>query len=197
MNTTQIQRSIMQQIEIHSGLDQHRDYFGISKIGDCPHHAVMEYLHGVACTEEAHRMCFAGYEHEMSIMELLVLAGIVTVQGLEVVAPFDSRFRGHIDALTCDDDLLEIKSVSTQKFQQVMESGKPLKKHVMQVQLYMRYGGWHQTFVVYRCRETYQHMVIRAPYIQSAAEHYEEKAKKILHCIDNNQIPDCECRRCK
>lgn len=197
MNATQIQRWLKEQIEIHSGLDQHRDYFGISKIGDCPHHAVIEYLKGMQISEEAHRMCFAGYEHERSILELLAWAGCAKLLTVEVIAPFDQRFRGHIDSLTISDDLLEIKSVSTQKFQQVIEASKPLKKHAMQVQLYMRYGHWRQAFVVYRNRETYEHYVCRVPYFEESARRYEEKAIRILACIDRGEIPPCECGWCK
>jgi len=197
MNASLLQVGLIQQIERKSGLDQHRDYLGISKIAECPRAAVREYFHGPSLTEQAYRMCFAGYEHERSIIELLAQARLAKPITVEVVAPFDERLRGHTDALTMDDDLLEIKSVSVTKFQQVVRSTKALQKHFAQVQLYMRYGDWRQTFIVYRCRETYEHIVVRAPYVPIQAERYEQKAMMMLRYIDRNELPTCECGRCK
>jgi hypothetical protein len=197
MNSTKLHNAITQQIAIRSGLDQHRNYLGISKIGDCPRHAVLEYLHGVRLTEDAHRMCFAGYEQEASVIELLAQIKLAYASGQEVIAPFDSRFRGHIHALTVDGDLVEIKSVSVDKYQKVLIDRQVLRKHYMQVQLYMRYGGWQRTHIIYRCRETYEHIVICVPYAESKAEKYEQKAKMMLSFIDRKEIPPCECGRCK
>lgn len=197
MNASAILDGLTHQLTASAGLDQHRNYLGISKISDCPRVAVREYFDGPSLTEQAYRMCFAGYEHELSIVELLARAGIAFWSGKEVVAPFDPRLRGHIDALTRDDDLLEIKSVSTFKFAEVRKNKKVLKPHFIQVQLYLRYGPWQQAFVVYRNRETYEHQVIRVPYVAIQAERYEEKARMMLRYIDRNELPSCECGRCE
>jgi hypothetical protein len=193
-----IQAALDEQITRDSGLDPHRDYLGISKVIDCPRRAVKEFLYGMTdLSDTAHRMCFAGYEHERSVIELLSHAGIVHYAGIEVTAPFDKRLKGHIDAQSVDGDLIEIKSVSTVKFQKVNESGKALRRHFLQVQLYMRYGHWQQAFVIYRCRETYEHKVIRVPYVPSQADRLEEKAKLMLAFIDREELPACECGHCQ
>lgn len=197
MNSISISNALTQQIAIRSGLDRHRDYLGISKVGDCPRQAVREFFNGVTVTTDAHRMCFAGYEQETSIIELLAQQNIAWAFGQEVVAPFDSRLRGHIDALTGDGDLIEIKSVSTDKFNIVNQLREPLRKHYIQVQLYMRYGRWQRTHVIYRCRETYEHIVLCVAYSDSKAAKYEQKAKLMLDAIDRHELPACECRRCR
>ena len=194
MKIDTLETKIAEQIIKASGLDLHRDYLGISKISDCPRVAVREYRNGITATEQAYRMSFAGYEQERSVIGLL--DGIITQINLEVVAPFDGRFKGHVDAVS-ENSLIEIKSVSVNKFQKVIESGRALRSHFLQVQLYMRYGGWVQTFIIYRCRETYEHKIIRVPYIQAEADKLEAKAKRILACIDSGEMPPCECGRCR
>jgi hypothetical protein len=192
-----LQDALAATIRFKSGLQQHRDYLGISKVAGCPRAGVREYFNGPSTDDGAHRMCFAGYEHEMSIIELLNHAGLIKVMTVEVVAPFDNRLRGHIDSLTIDDDLIEIKSVTLRKFADVTKTSKALQKHFIQVQLYMRYGGWTQAFVVYRCRETYDHKVVRVPYVPVQAERFEQKAMMMLRYIDRNELPTCECGYCK
>jgi hypothetical protein len=199
MNPSFIENSLGQYISTNSGLDQHRDYLGISKIAGCPRRTVKEFLYGLINPDDiSHRMCFAGYEQERSIREILIAQGVMMepVVYAEIAAPFDKRLKGHIDGMTRDGDLIEIKSVSARKYQKVIETGKSLTDHFIQCQLYMRYGGMKQAFIVYRCRETYEHRVIRIPYKPEQAEKFERKAKRILEFIDREELPDCECGRC-
>ena len=195
----EIQNTLTQQIAANSGLDQHREYLGISKISGCPRAAYNEYFDGVGEISEAtHRFCFAGYEQERSVLSLLQKSGIGCMDnGYGVIAPFDDRLCGHIDGLTLDNDLLEIKSLTVDKFERIRKEMKASYKHFIQVQLYMRYGGWRQCFTVYRCRETYEHLVIPVMYNERQAEKAENKAKAILAAIDAKVPPACECGRCK
>lgn len=199
MNAEEISTSLIRQIVIGSNLDNHRDYLGISKIFDCPRKAYIEYMDGIGDIDEAtHRFCYAGYEQERSVISLLQQAGIGCLDsGLEVTAPFDNRLRGHIDGVTNDNELLEIKSLTVDKFRRVNADGRALFKHFVQVQLYMRYGGWKQAFIVYRCRETYEHFVVSVPYHEHRAEYFERKARTILDAIDAGVPPHCECGKCK
>lgn len=191
-----ISEAIKATIRFKSGLEI-RDYLGISKVPGCPRVAVLEYLHGPIMSDNAYRMCFAGYEAERSILDLLTHAGIAQAQSVEVIAPFDNRLRGHTDALTVDGDLIEIKSVTVRRFADIAKSKKALLRHFQQVQLYMRYGGWSQCFVVYRSRETYEHCVVRVPYVVEQAQRMEDKARRILNHIDRKELPHCECGYCK
>ena len=185
------------QIIKDSGLELHRDYLGISKIGGCPRRTVVEYLRGMNPDFDAHRMSFAGYEHQASIMGLLVKAGAIARVNIEVIAPFDKRLKGHADAGTAEAELIEIKSVTRAKFDHIQKTRRCSSQHFTQIQLYMRYGGWNSAYVIYRCRETYRHEIIKVPYIQVSAERFEERAKMILAFIDKDELPECECGRCK
>jgi len=201
MNSRTIQEKIEDYIQANSGLDQHREYLGISKIAGCPRGAVLEYRNGIEESPEAHRMCLAGYEHEASVLRMLEEQGIAdpylyqSLPDLEVVAPFDDRLRGHVDGQTFDKELLEIKSLSSHRFTKLMERGKPFYNHFVQVQLYMRYGPWKVGFVVYRNRDTYQHEVFYVKYKPGLAEKFEAKAQMILDHIDAGSLPSCECGR--
>lgn len=200
MNASELEHQIENYITNHSGLDQRRDYLGMSKIGNCPLVSYREYFDGITLSEQTHRMCYTGYEQETNILVMLVgmgIAKLVSDDRKEVVAKFDPRLRGHIDALTCEDDLLEVKSVSLRKFSQIAESRRALGKHYVQVQLYMLYGNWTKTFMVYRCRETYEHLVLQIPFRATMAHTFQDKARKLLAHIDSQVPPLCECGKCR
>jgi hypothetical protein len=196
IGSVEVEQKILEFMTTNSGLDQHRDYLGISKISDCPRRAFREYHDGPILTPESHVMCYAGYQHEREIMDILINTGIAVAINKEVISPFDNRLRGHIDGLARDGSLLEIKSVNTRKFEKLLETGRALFPHYVQVQLYMRYGHFARTLVVYRNRETYGHIVMSVRYVPERAEEFETKAKLLLQAIDENKLPACECRHC-
>lgn len=198
MFAVDIEHALTAQLAVDSRADQHRDYLGISKIGHCPRAMYDEYMHGQGLTESTHRFCYAGYHQEDDILRLLRASGIAVLEnGMEVCHPLESRIRGHIDGYTVEGDLIEIKSLNSAKFQRVREDGRAQYKHFAQVQLYMRYGGWKQAFVIYRNRDTYEHLVIRVPYQPATAEKLERKALSVLASIDLKERPACDCGHCK
>jgi hypothetical protein len=204
MNQTTIQNKIDKYLIEHSGLDVKRDYLGISAIGKCPRQVVREYLYGKSdITLQAHQMCYAGYLFEHDVMRRLIEAGVARVPALEgelqveVVSALDPRFRGHVDGETVDGDLIEIKSVNRNKFEQIKSTHMALTENFAQVQLYMKYGPWKQCWVVYVCRETLEHHVVKVTYLHTQAIKYEMKAQRMLAFIDNRLLPACECRWCK
>lgn len=204
MNTTLLQEAIDHYFVEHSGLEEKRDYLGISSIGRCSRQTVREYLQGKSeLTLRDHQMCYAGYLFERDAMRRLVDMGVATVPALEgqqqteVVADFDDRLRGHVDGETVDGELLEIKSVNRAKFEKVKTTHMPLNEHHAQVQLYMKYGPWKTCWVVYVYRETLEHHVVKVSYLHTQAIKFELKAKRLLAFIDNEMWPACECGYCK
>lgn len=195
-----LQQEINTYIQKNSNFDTHRDYLGISKISGCPTRVYDEFKNGTTASEQTYRMCYAGYEQERLIFNMLNKIGFArlpSIEHREVVAPFDNRLRGHIDAETYNGDLLEIKSVSTFKFQKIIRAGTALDNHMVQVQLYMLYGWWKRTIIVYRCRETYEHFIAEVLFNPGDAGNYEVRAGNILRSIDDNKKPMCECGHCK
>jgi hypothetical protein len=199
MDVTTFQNKIDEHLIQHSGLDQKRDYLGISAIGKCPRQVVRDHLHGKSeLTLRDHQMCYAGYFFEADLRNRIGDMGFkVTRVGFEVVADFDPRLRGHIDGELFDSELLECKSVNRTKFEKVKETHLALTEHFAQVQLYMKYGPWKQCWLIYVNRETLEHHVVKVGYLHTQAIKYELKAQRMLAHIDSGILPACECHRCK
>lgn len=190
-----LEGKIARHVRLHSGLET-RHYLGISQVIKCQRLAYQHYFEQPDQTDYMHRMCYVGYLFEADTLQRLREMRIAVLDRREVVATFDDRLRGHIDGLTSWGDLLEIKSVTTSKFDLICQQGRALHEHVDQVTLYMLYGGWRYAWIVYVCRETFEHKVIRVPFNEQRARRLEEKARRILAAIDAGHEPDCECGKC-
>lgn len=181
----------------HSGFETRRDYLSLSHLSECPRKIVREFRDGFTVEAHTHHMAYAGYEHERNLLAMLRDMEMLEQVNVEVVAPFDARLRGHMDG-TLDGNVLELKSVSQRQFDKVANKGtKVLWKHFVQVQMYMHYSGLRRALVIYRNRETYEHMVIAVTYLEGQALKFEEKAREILRAIDEDRLPECECGHCK
>ncbi len=192
-----VEEQIKHNMRLHSGLQSKRGYLGISQVARCPREAYRAYVRGVDLSDQSHRMCYAGYMFERDVLERLREIQFAVLDRREVVAGFDNRLRGHIDGTTASGELLEIKSLANQPFYGVKSRGEALWRHIDQVQLYMRYGGWRMAWMVYVCRETMEHKVIRVPYDAGKADGLEVKAKRILAAIDEGKQPSCDCGKCR
>lgn len=196
MDTRTFESNIKHWLSKNSRLEENRGYLGISQAGKCPR-ATYELLMGGACmTDFNHQMCYAGYLFERDALARLVEMRLAKEVKIEVVCPKDSRIRGHIDGLTFWNDLLEIKSVTVKKFERVFQSGNALWEHVDQVTLYMKYGPWKTAWIIYICRETFEHKVVRVQYDQGRAERLEAKMLEILAAFERREPPVCACGYC-
>lgn len=186
--------------KIGSVLDEWEDrpYLGISQIGECPHRLYSDMVNGRETpSQKTRQYCHEGYLHEADVLARLERAGIaVTNRQREVVCPRDARFRGHIDG-EIEGNLLEIKSVTPAKFEQVRAERVPLHKHMAQIQMYMRYGEYWHTFVVYKNRENGATWVLAVEYDRDQAEQLELKAGTVLAAIDWGEPPACTCGWCR
>lgn len=196
ISVKEFEDSINQHLRKHSGLEVLRPYLGISQVAQCPRLAYMSFMSGNEPSDYNHRMCYAGYLFERDVLQRMREMRLATLDRREVVAEFDDRLRGHIDGLTTWGDLLEIKSMTRSKFDLVHQQNRALHEHNDQVQLYMRYGGWRFAWVVYVCRETFEHKVVRVRYDAGRAQKLEAKARGILAAIDRGEKPECECGYC-
>ena len=193
----ELELNISNHIRKHSGLDVMRRYLGISQVVKCARQAYDNFMDGSETSDFHHRMCYVGYLFERDVLQRMREMKIARLDRREVVSGFDDRLRGHIDGTTVWGDLLEIKSVSSSKFELVESQNRALFEHNDQVQLYMRYGGWKYTWIVYVCRETFEHKVIRVRYDEMRALGLENKARMILKAIDAGERPKCECGYCE
>lgn len=174
-----------------------RDYLGMSAIAKCMRFLYDGLVHGRAApSPKSLRYCHEGYLHEHDVIERLVNAGMkVENRQRELVAPFDGRFRGHIDA-EIEGTLIEIKSVNDDRFAQVMDDG-PFGEHLDQVQMYMRYGGYAHAVIVYKSRDTGDIWTEDVTMDDERGVILEEKAKAVLAMVDRGERPACTCGYCR
>ena len=196
MDTRTFESNLTTWLRHNSGLEQSRNYLGISKAGKCQRQIYDELVSGVVMSDFHHAMCYIGYLFERDALARLVEMRLAKGAAIELVCPKDARIRGHVDGVTLEGDLLEIKSVTTKKFERVCHGGKPLWEHVDQVQLYMRYGGWRTAWILYICRETFEHKVMRVGYDQERAARLEGKLLDVLAAVERQEPPVCECGWC-
>jgi len=197
MRPIDLEQLIMLHIRNNSGFETKRPYLGMSHLSDCPRKQYLDFMHGMAPNDIRHLGAFSGYTFEHIELNLLVQIGIIKpLLRRELVASFDPLLRGHIDAETKDGDLVEIKSVSTRKFDLVCKTNRPLREHFEQVQAYMHFGNYRQTFIVYVCRETFQHKVFQIFYNPDVSKELEVKARLILASILSRKPPVCICGKC-
>jgi len=180
-------------------LNEHEDrrYLGMSAIGKCARFLYGELVNGrEAPSEKSKRYFHEGYLHERDVIERIAEVGVaVEHHNRELIAPFDDRFRGHIDG-EIEGDLLEIKSVDDERFCRVMDSGRPFEEHMDQVQMYMRYGGYVRALLVYKCRNTGDVLVKKIERDERRGSALEQKAMAILAAVDAGEPPACTCGHC-
>lgn len=184
----------------HSGLETYRAYLGMSSIGDCPSKIYDRYFNGTDLSVKNHWNCYRGYLLEKDLKKILLRTGILMPESdKEIIANFDKRFRGHIDGEDRIGNLIEIKSMSHDKFLRLVDtSGKVPMRHYMQIQAYLCHGdypGCHYVAV-----STQHFPQVYSVYLKrddQIIEKVNDRAKLILSCIDNDTVPECECGRCK
>jgi len=176
---------------------EERTYLGMSSIGRCPRWLYHEMVNGRATpNHRLVRLFHEGYLHERDLLERMKQAGyVVESSQFELVAPFDFRFRGHIDGIL-DGTLLEIKSVDDDRFHVVQELGA-LAEHRAQCQCYMRYGSFRDALLIYKQRSTGELYMVCLRYDEQESRLLEAKAKLILKAVDGKgPLPACSCGRC-
>jgi hypothetical protein len=120
------------------------------------------------------------------------------------VAGYDDRFRGHIDLALSKSDLVEIKSTNWTKFRDIVHRQAADPRHLAQVQMYLRHGGWQRAFIVYIARDVphaeftgYPLYVLEVVPDPGLADALDTKAQAILAAIDAGSPPACDCGWCR
>lgn len=196
-----IKDQLVKSLRENSGLEQHRPYLGMSGISQCPRKLYLEFVSGRRPpTDQQHWYCWTGYLHEAAILHLL---GVKPGAQVEVVAAFDARFRGHVD-WSVGSDVIEIKSVTWNKFNTIKINNRPQSEHNQQVQMYLRHGNWRGAQIIYIARDVPHREFDGAPFWvfevrpdDTLADRLDQKARNILAAIDAQQPPRCECGYCQ
>lgn len=174
-----------------------RDYLGMSKIGDCARQLYLDLTNGRMQPQGlALARCHEGMLHQRDVIERLERSGIpVLERDRELVAPFDERFKGHIDG-EVDGDLLEIKSLETLDDLAEVRAHGPRERDQAQVQAYMRYGDYHRALIVYKVRSNGALWVVYVNRRDALGKRLERKARDVLEALDRGLPPACTCGYC-
>lgn len=199
INAVVAKHRLMDALKKASMFEPGRKYLGMSGIHGCPLRLYRELLHGRygQVGERSTLRSLRGNLYEQVTILRLTEAGIYQpASKREVIADFDSRFRGHTDGQTVEGDLVEIKSTNHEDFGRIIESRKPMPAHFAQCQMYMRFGTFQHGLLVYVSTETYEHYVLDVYPASRIQEELIAKAHAILDAVDGGPQPQCTCGRC-
>ncbi len=173
----------------------------MSGIGRCPRAQYLDFLNGQVPDLRRDKYGHRGYLFEGDAKKRLERIKLyVPGSEIEVVAPFDKRFRGNTDGATKSESpkqLLELKSTGPDKFEQIAETNSPLKENLCQIQTYMHYSDFEECVLVYINADTFDHWIIIVPRDDQVGERMEARAKALLDRIDRRQPPTCTCGWCR
>ena len=205
MEAELIKQKLIDYTVTQSGAESRR-YLGMSHIADCSRKLFASLTNPAPALTwplESHLRCYAGYLWERDIKARLQALGLyVPGSERELVAGFDSRFKGHTDGEISGEQsgerhLLEVKSTHPDKLQRIIADKWLPVDNYQQVQVYLRHGDYTKAYVVYVCRDTGQmHVAEVFPNVRLQAD-LDYKARRVLAAVDTGQSPRCECGRCR
>ncbi len=198
MNVSDLQNRLLEWTVAHSGAEK-RGYLGMSSIGECPRELYRRMVENGQrdWSIEMHLNCYSGYLFERDVRaRLQAIGAYAPVSEREIVADFDPRFRGHCDGELMDGRLLEIKSTVQANLDGIMASRRIPRRHFEQVQMYLHHGHYPAAVVVYVARDTGQMYVAEIRPAKEVVRNLNEKARRVLECVDRAEMPECECGKC-
>ena len=200
MRADELQKRLVNWTVANSGHDERRHYIGLSGIGDCPRQIYDRYFQGQRASVDRHLLTRLSYEIESDLVGRLHQMGICSAilpSESQVALAYDGLVQGHVDAMTRDGDLVEIKTVA-------LEDHIPerLPRRVYwQVQAYMHYlkckrQDCRWTHVVYLARQSGLVKVIPVRYSPEMGARVEAKVKRLVVAVRDVARPECECGKC-
>lgn len=136
---------------------EHRDYLGMSQIGNCPYQTYNDVVNPQPANHRLNWYNWSGYLHEDGIREALEFSGVSLLPKDDphhsLVAPFDGRYRGHVDFITDDWTVIDVKTVNTYKYKSMRAGGYIPMYNYAQIQAYLDHGGFEHGVLVYLCRD--------------------------------------------
>jgi len=201
MNAAELRAKLLAVYEGSSLYQTNRDYLGMSGVGECPRAWYWRTVEPVPCRWEIW-CAWTGYMHEARILELFEAGPMRR----EVVAEFDKRYRGHTDHEISDGTLIEIKSVSWAKYLRLFQA-RGDKRNRAQCQAYMRHGKFPHAILIYVARDIPWEAFsgdVPLPFFtvdvwrdEAWMDELDNKARRLLACIDSQTPPPCTCGRCR
>ena len=139
--------------------EEKRNYIGASSIGsDCMRQVWYEFngFEGEPFTQKTKRIFQTGKNLESMIIDILNNCGLNVVDSWWDLKDSElPYFRGHVDAVWCDDDgvgqhIIEIKTAKDSSFKQFIKDGvkKWSPRYYAQIQSYMGMSGIYSSYIL-------------------------------------------------
>jgi hypothetical protein len=199
MNAALLSEVLLRHMIETSGCDLHRDYLGMSAIGQCSARLYRRMVQGGERPSDRDLLKLRSgnvWEREV-LASLRAMQVIDEARPLEVVARFDQRFRGHIDAALQGNLVLEVKSTVQADLDRLLALHTVKQHHMQQIQMYIEHGNFDGGIVLYIARDTGQFFSMNMPRIESQIAWLNEKARRVLCAVDQRQALTCDCGYCR
>ncbi len=181
----------------NSKLDLIHKYIGMSQLHGCAQEIYKSYFFPMNPSYNDYRNSYRGYFFEREMKKILIESGVMEQDSeRELFAPNSERISGHTDGETHDGILIEIKSVSQEKFERIRNDGKLPYKIFHQCNTYMGYGNYNKCKCIVFSTGTFEHIILDVNFNYKIFGDAQTKANYILGCIDSEKVPHCNCRNC-
>lgn len=192
-NPFEIEKELIHWSLRNSGYDEHRDYIGLSTIGDCPRLIYNRYFNRTGISTAGHLKTRYAYEIERLIKERLQQIGLYS-SGKEI-SMHNGLVKGHIDG-EIEGSLLEIKSVPRTEYLPTSPMHISTKIY-WQIQAYMLYGGYSVTTLIYFARDDGLFKVMAVCRDESLQSRIDQKVVSLVEAVQKQNPPACECGKCE
>ena len=194
----EIKQILQEKVAATCRYEAKRNYLSMSKIAECSRKIALEFVNGTKPDYNTKARCWLGYNFEDIVAQWLIEEKILLPESRgKEISVFGGKFKGHIDGHSNQMKLIEIKSVSTDKFERILRDIKVPTKNFFQTQTYMYNGGFKEAMIIYVCRETMEFEVRSFNRVDKIGQRMNEKALRILDALNNMKIPVCDCGYCQ
>jgi len=170
--------------------DAKRTYFYITDTARCPRAVWFGFKNFPKKRKEARMMRV--FEHgdytHMRIMSALFSLGLV--KSIEISIPNQELVHGRADGILSVDGVpivLELKSINSYAFKQLLE---PKKEHVKQIQLYMHYFKIPKGILIYENKDNQDLKEFELEYNKGLSEKTLAELELLKKQIDNEVLPE-------
>lgn len=198
---------ILNDLSAAAARHERRHYLGMSGIGRCPREQYWKVVSPEAPDARLLWYGMVGYALEYEVVKRL--GGVVQARQT-LVAEFDGRYMGHTDHEMPDGTLVEIKTVTWEKYQRLQRQMVAVPYNVAQCQAYMRHGGFPRCVLIYTPRDVPHNdwtmrtasfhvpfWAVDVPRNEALMDQLDRKAKRVLAAIDASEPPRCTCGWCR
>lgn len=194
ISASQLQADLVDWSVKNSGYEDHRQYIGLSGIGDCERVIYDRVRNGGRAQPVAeHLKTRVSYELEEDLVRRLDAMGVYYPG--ETISLHGGLVQGHTDGVIKPSALLEIKTVQREEW--LPKDYRLPNRVYWQVQGYMTFLKRSIAFVVYLARDTGAICVVAVKYNPGIGRQVREKVERIVKAVVGFERPGCSCGRCE